>query len=205
MKKIVVFILLLFITINVYAEENLREVKLVKCENAENMFIEENKEYKRIKLIAYDKMDGEFNKEIDEYVCNTLSNASKIEIKNDSSGDKYDKYNRELVWVYVDSKLLQKELIKLGYGEVNHVTNTYEYLDELCSAEKSAIKSRLKVWNYPDVKEAYCKSGIDLSKKAEEKEEVKEEKKRITNEDLIRLIVLSFGILFMMLLYRKKR
>jgi hypothetical protein len=110
MKKIVVFILLLFITINVYAEENLREVKLIKCENAENMFVEENKIYKRIRLIAYDRMDGEFNKEIDEYVCNLLTNATKIEIKSDEASDKKDKYNRELVWVYVDDNLVDEKI-----------------------------------------------------------------------------------------------
>ena len=195
----------MFITINVYAEENLREVKLIKCENAENMFVEENKIYKRIRLIAYDRMDGEFNKEIDEYVCNKLTNATKIGIKSDDASDKKDKYNRELVWVYVDDNLLQKDLIKQGYGQVNYITGTYENLDELCDAEKSAIKDKLKVWNYADIKEAYCKSGIDLTQKEEVKEEKKEETKKIKNEDLIKLIIINFGIVLLFLLYRMKK
>ena len=204
-KKVLFLFLMLLITTNVYAEENKREINIIKCENSENLFIDENGTYKRIKLLAYDKMDGSFNKEIDEYVCNLLTNAKKIEIQNDSQSDTYDKYHRELVWLYVDGTLLQKDLISKGYGQVNYVTSTYSNLSELCDAEKSAIKNKLKVWTYEGVKEAYCKSGITINNVEEKKEEEVDNNKRITNEDLLQLIFLNSGILLLILLLRVKK
>ena len=40
-----------------------------------------------------------------------MKNAKKISIEYDPDSDKTDKYERHLVWVYVDDSLLQKELI----------------------------------------------------------------------------------------------
>lgn len=171
MKKIFfLFISILFSTSLVLASElepktipnELIEAKLVNCVTETTYWFEINGEIKRVRLLAYDADDGNLNQEIEDYTCSILKQANKLEISYDPNMPNKDAYNREVVWVYVDGELLQDKLIKKGYGQVNYVNSEYLYLSDLCASQKEAITNRLGIWNYDDIEEKYCNSGIDL-------------------------------------------
>ncbi|WP_243720408.1 thermonuclease family protein [Macrococcoides canis] len=76
-----------------------------------------------------------------------LSNASKIEVEYDV-GEKTDKYDRDLVYVYVDGKMINEILVREGLASVSYVypPNT-RYLDTLKNAETLAKSEKLGIWS----------------------------------------------------------
>ena len=125
MKKIIfaVLICLIFLPRVNAVEENLISAELVKCDSLANIWLSINDEVKRVHLLAFESESGYLDERIDEYVCSTLSSSSKIQIEYDI--ETKDKYNRELVYVYVDGKMLQSKLLSLGYGQVDNVLHNY--------------------------------------------------------------------------------
>lgn len=212
MKKILLLACLLLINTNVYAEEEPIEkiepvrvsATLVNCTSSSNIWLNINGEDKRVVLLAYDKEDGKLNKEIDSFICNTLSNAKLIEVEYDDGAQELDKYNRTQLWIYVDDTLLQDTLIEKGYGQVNYVTGDYKYLTNLCEKQKLAISSSLGIWNYPEIEEVYCKSGIEVGEEIIEKDEEEKEIIKYDSKKLYFMLVLSSGIVILLLLGRKK-
>jgi len=89
-----------------------------------------------------------------------LKNAKKIEGSFDV-GDHADKYDRALMYVYVDGKLLQDILIEEGLARVGY---TYEpntsLLKQFQEIEKKAKKQKKNIWE----KEGYVTNkGYDIS------------------------------------------
>lgn len=209
-KAVLLFISLIFFTTNALADEvenpvlEKKEVKLVNCEGATTSWYEVDDNIKRIRLLAYDPDNGDLNLEIDEYACNKLKNAKKIEIEYDQKALEKDKYNRELAFIYVDGSLLQEELIKKGYGQVNFITAEYQHLTTLCEAEKSAILSKSGIWNYAGIKESYCKSGININNTEEEIKEETLTEKEYNMRDLYYLLFIDSGIVLLVLLLVKR-
>lgn len=207
MKKIfLIFFLLNIFIFNVNADELLRsEVSLIKCEDAITSWVLIDGEKKIIRLIATDTSDGSLNKEIDSYVCKKLNEVKKIEIEYDPNYEGVDEYNRLNVWVYVDSVLLQEDLIEKGYAQVNYVTGDYLYLDTLCERQGDAISRHLGIWNYPNQEEKYCMSGINLDSNSSN--EVEEENDDLNNDTsyLIDIIFLDILIVVLVLMIALKR
>lgn len=212
MKKILLLICLLLINTNVYAEEepieNVEPVRvsatLVNCTSSSNIWLNINGEDKRVVLLAYDKEDGKLNKEIDSFICKTLTTAKLIEVEYDDEAQELDKYNRTQLWIYVDDVLLQNTLIEKGYGQVNYVTGDYKYLTNLCEKQKLAISSSLGIWNYPEIEEVYCKSGIEVGEEIIEETEEEKEVIKYDTKKLYFMLVLSSGMVILLLLGRKK-
>lgn len=65
----------------------------------------------------YTKEIEPFGKEAKELTQSLLENASSIQIEYQTDNETEDKYQRKLVWVFVDGKLLQEELAKAGLVE----------------------------------------------------------------------------------------
>ncbi|TDM32853.1 thermonuclease [Macrococcoides canis] len=76
-----------------------------------------------------------------------LSNASKIEVEYDV-GEKTDKYNRDLAYVYADGQMINEILVREGLASVSFVypPNT-RYLDTLKNAETLAKSEKLGIWS----------------------------------------------------------
>ncbi len=187
----------------VYAENLKEEVSFINCNDATTFWVKTNDGVKIIKLLGIDTSDGSLNKEIENYSCNLVKNAEKLEIEYDPNSSKTDKYNRDLVYLYVDSVSLGSELIKKGYAQVNYIYNDYLYTDELCKLESDAINNKLGIWNYPNIEEAYCKSGIVIKNEVEE--ENLENKDEYDYGYLKKLVFIS-SIITVLLIYvtRKK-
>ena len=213
MKKIL-FIILTFCMFSSYAlakeeitykDNYLYTAELINSEDASNAWFKIENNVIRTHLIAYDEKKGSLNNEINEYVKNKLTNASKIEIEFDSNKLEKDEYNRYNVFIFIDGELLQSDLIKKGYGSVNFVTDNFKYLDLLCDNEKTAIINDVGIWNYDGIKEDYCKSGIEIgSDHTIYKEEVNTEVRK-DNKELKYLVLLNSGIVLLVLLLAFRR
>lgn len=157
MKKIYCVLTLLFIFLidfNVYALSK-KEVKFSKCVDGDTARVILNKEEIKVRFLAIDtpesvhptKEEEQFGKEASEYTCEKLKNAKTILIEYDPESDKTDKYDRHLVWIYVDDILLQKDLIEKGYAKVAYLYGDYLYTDELKEVEEVAKKSGVGIWS----------------------------------------------------------
>lgn len=143
-----------------------------------------------------------YGKDASAYTCNVLKNATKIEVEYDSGSSKFDKYDRNLAWIFVDDNLLQEDLIKIGYAKVAYIYGNYKYTKNLCYTQSFAIKDKLGLWNDTS-EEGYCSTisystSSNINKKAVEitpmkKEELKE------NDNLLILVSFIIGSLFLVL------
>lgn len=152
MKKLIILISLFFIgNTSVYAEEKF-EVNLSKCVDGDTAwFINDNKEIKT-RFLAIDTPESttkveEYGKEASDYTCSLLKGATKIEIEYDFNSNKTDKYNRHLVWVFVDGDLLQEKIIQKGYAEVAYLYGDYKYTNKLEEALEVAKKNKVGMWS----------------------------------------------------------
>ena len=153
MKKLIVFLTILFCLTCVKAEDK-KEVTFSKCTDGDTAsVILDGKEIK-LRFLAIDTPEsvhptiGEepFGKEASNYTCNALKKAKKIEIEYDSNSDKLDKYDRHLVWVFVDGNLLQEKLIENGLAEVAYLYDDYKYTANLESKELIAKTKKIGIW-----------------------------------------------------------
>lgn len=162
MKKILVFILMFFISINMCSAEERIKVVLDSCIDGDtaNVLLDDNTI--KIRFLAIDTPEtkhptiGEepFGREASEFTCNKLTNASKIEIEYDANSDKVDKYNRHLVWVWIDDYLLQDEIIKEGLAEVAYLYGDYKYTGTLEDHQTNAQVNKIGIWgDYVETKE----------------------------------------------------
>jgi len=154
MKKNIILILsIFFIGINfTYAKEI---VKFSDCVDGDTIkILLDNKEY-TIRMLAVDTPESVhptkdveyYGKEASNYTCEKVTNAKKIEIEYDDNSDKMDKYDRLLVWVFVDGQLLQKDLITNGYAKVAYLYGDYKYTSELEKAQELASAKNIGIWD----------------------------------------------------------
>lgn len=154
MKKILIFVFVFFISINICCAEEKLPVSFSGCIDGDTANVLLNGEEIKIRFLAIDTPEtkhptiGEeaFGKESSEFTCNSLKNAQKIEIEYDSNSDKTDKYTRHLVWVWVDNYLLQDELIKSGLAEVAYLYGDYKYTGTLEDHQSIAKVNKVGIW-----------------------------------------------------------
>lgn len=153
MKKIVFLFICIFINVNVFADEI--KVEFSKCVDGDTAKFIYKDEVITARFLAIDTPEsvhptvGEepFGKDASNFTCNTLEKADEIVLEFDSNSDKTDKYDRYLVWVFVDGKLLQKELISKGYAEVAYLYDDYKYTEELEKEQEKAKKKEIGIWS----------------------------------------------------------
>ena len=151
MKKIL-FVILLFISINVKAETI--EVTYKSCVDGDTAWFTMNEEDIKVRFIGIDAPELEhektpseyYSEEAKDYVCTKLERANKVELEFDSNSDKQDKYDRYLAWIIVDNNLLQKDIVKNGYAKVAYLYDNYKYSDILIKNEEYAKKNNLGIW-----------------------------------------------------------
>ena len=156
MKKMFIFILFLMFTSTISAKE--LEVKFSKCVDGDTAkFIYNDKEI-TARFLAIDtpetvhptKEEEAFGKDASEYTCNKIKNANKIILEYDSDSDKTDKYDRHLVWVFVDDNLLQEKLVRKGLASVAYLYGDYKYTNILEEAELEAENNKIGIWSIND-------------------------------------------------------
>lgn len=155
MKKILVLILAFFaFIINIEAKTK-KVVTFNECIDGDTASVILNKEKIKIRFLAIDTPETKhptikeepYGKEASNYTCNSLKKAKKIEIEYDNNSDKLDKYDRHLVWVFVDDELLQENLIEQGLAKVAYLYDNYKYTSKLETEELIAKSKRIGIWN----------------------------------------------------------
>lgn len=152
-KKYILFSLIIsFLMITNVGASSKVEVTLNKCVDGDTAWFNMNGEKIKTRFLAIDTPEStnqieEYGKEASEYVCDLLTTASKIELEYDDASDKTDKYDRHLVWVFVDNELLQEKIVKEGLAEVKYVYGDYKYLDDVNEALDYAKTNKLNIWS----------------------------------------------------------
>jgi len=178
-KKIILFLTIFFIGLNsIYAKE---KVKLSDCVDGDTIkiLLSDDKKVYTVRMLAVDTPESVhptvgveyYGKEASNYTCDLVTNAKKIEIEYDNNSDKKDKYDRLLVWVFVDNELLQKKLIENGYAEVAYLYGDYKYTSELQAAQEKASAKNIGIWNEEALNEYNKQNEITTDAKDEEDEE----------------------------------
>lgn len=151
--KVIIVSFIMFIPISIKAINDDRiEVTLNKCVDGDTAWFNINNEIVKARFLAIDTPEStttieEYGKEASNYTCNELTNASKIEIEYDDNSDKTDKYDRILVWVFVDNELLQEKVINEGLGEVAYLYGNYKYTNDLEIAQMKAKSKKIGIWS----------------------------------------------------------
>jgi len=154
MKKIILIITLFFFCI-IGVNAKTISVKFSECVDGDTAkFIYKNEEI-TARFLAIDtpetvhptKKVEEFGKEASEYTCNKIKNAKEIKLEYDDNSDELDKYDRHLVWVFIDGELLQKKLVSKGYASVAYLYGDYKYTEELEAVEQYAEDKKLGIWS----------------------------------------------------------
>lgn len=188
MKKnfFIIYIITILIPVVVFGSER-QTVTLSSCIDGDTAKFNISGEEKKVRFLAVDtpetkhptKGEEPFGKEASNYTCNRLKKAKKIELEYD--GNKEDKYGRTLAFIFVDDKLLQKDLVKNGYAKVAYLYKKYEYTDILKGAEENAKKNKKRIWNEEEVsKKLQTNSGKIIEKN---NGKVKKSTKKGLNDD----------------------
>ena len=199
-KKIILILSTFFIGLNfTYAKET---VKFSNCVDGDTIKILVGKEEKTVRMLAIDTPESVhptkgveyYGKEASNYTCETVKNAKKIEIEYDSNSDKTDKYDRLLVWVFIDGKLLQKDLIEKGYAKVAYLYDDYKYTKELENAQELTSAKEIGIWNEEE-KNKYEKNNSKDENKTNASTAISESKE-YTKTDIIIIGILLLIIIF---------
>lgn len=179
MKKVLIyfiFFISIFIPINVSAQDKVT-VKFSACVDGDTAKVKLNSKEIKIRFLAVDtpetkhptKGEEPYGKEASEYTCKKLKQAKKIELEYDSNSDKKDKYNRHLVWVFIDNSLLQAELIKKGYATTAYLYDDYKYTSLLEDYETTARINKVGLHSEED--NSYYTKNKNSKEKSEEKDD----------------------------------
>ena len=165
-KKISLFFLLL-IPFNVFA---LEKVKLDKCIDGDTASFIYKKETTKFRFLSVNAPEStskveEYGPEASEYTCNELKNAKKIEIEFEENSEKKDKYDRYLVYVFVDGELLQEKLLYNGLADLKYNKNNYKYTDRLERANEHAKNELIGIYSTKEYQEELEENLLTYLKK----------------------------------------
>ena len=177
MKKTFLTLFFIFIGLTNISAETI-EVKFSDCVDGDTAKFIYNDEEITARFLAIDtpetvhptKDDEAYGKEASEYTCEKIKNAEVIELEYDEDSDKLDKYNRHLVWIFVDGELLQKKLVSKGYASVAYLYGDYKYTSELEEAEQNAEDNKLGIWSTEQNNNDKKKQDVDIVGKKNYKE-----------------------------------
>lgn len=152
MKKLIMIVCLCIVMLVPASANTKKTVTFSKCTDGDTAHFLIDGTDTTVRFLAidtpeYTKEKEPYGKEASAYTCDAISNAKKIELEYDSGSDKTDKYGRHLAWVYVDGKLLQKDLVAQGLAEVAYLYGDYAYTDELKEAQEEAKAKGLNIWS----------------------------------------------------------
>ena len=180
MKKLIIFLSLFTISINaIYAKE---KVEFSSCVDGDTIkVLLDGKEY-TARLLAIDTPESVhpqkpveyYGKEASDYTCKKIKEAKKLEIEYDDNSDRMDKYDRLLVWVFTDGKLLQKDLIEKGYAKIAYLYDDYKYTSELEKVQELTSAKNIGIWNEEEKNKYNSKNNI--------KEDIKDEENSAKNQ-----------------------
>lgn len=145
---------LVSITTYYFFPQSKEEVKLEHCIDGDTASFTTNHKTIKVRFLAInapeiaheEKPDEPYGIEAQNYTCNMLKQAKNIKLEFEAA--KTDKYNRTLAWVFVDDKLLNEEIVKVGLAKVAYLYDKYKYTSQIKNAEKIAQKNKVNLWKH---------------------------------------------------------
>lgn len=122
---------------------NVNKIELVKCIDGDTA---EFTEIGKTRFLLIDTPESTkkiepYGKNASNFTCNKLKKAKNITYEYD--GDKKDKYNRTLAYIFVDGKLLQEEIAKEGYIKKFYLYKShYKYYKQV----KNSINDKYNIF-----------------------------------------------------------
>lgn len=162
-------IMILFSFSSASAKEKYK-VTLNKCVDGDTAYFNMGDDVIKTRFLAIDTPEStnkieKYGKDASKYTCDMLTKAKKIEIEYDGNNTRKDKYDRDLVWIWIDNELLQKKLLEEGLAKVKYLYDDYEYTRILKDAEEKAKSKKINIWSEESnelSKYNYLKVGIVL-------------------------------------------
>lgn len=148
-----------------HVDANTRKtITLTKCTDGDTAhFLIDGKDttvrFLAIDTPEYTKEKEPYGKEASTFTCDALKQANEIQMEYDDGSDKTDKYGRDLAWIFVDDKLLQKMLVEEGLAEVAYLYGDYAYTDELKESQEMAKAAKLNIWSDVEATPSYITYG----------------------------------------------
>lgn len=151
MNKKLIFVILLFIPFFVFAQTK-EEVSLDRCIDGDTVWFNYNDSKYKFRFLGIDTPEIEdtiedYGIDASMYTCDRLKKAKKIEIEFDNNSNKKDKYNRYLVYVFVDENLLQLDILKEGLGDIKYLKDNYKYYDDFVYFNDYAIVNKKGIYS----------------------------------------------------------
>ncbi len=108
----------------------------------------------RVRYIGIDtpEKDQAFYKEATK-VNRELLKKGKLRLEYDA--DKQDNWGRTLAYIWIDSMMVNAELIKQGLASVYMISPNFKHKEELVTYQKQARMKRLGIWAVPVPPEKY--------------------------------------------------
>lgn len=206
MKKIFLIMFLFFINLIIIDAKTI-EVKFSDCVDGDTAKFIYNDKKITARFLAIDtpetvhptKEVEEFGKEASNYTCEKLKNAKKIKLEYDPDSDELDKYDRHLVWVFVDEELLQKKLVSKGLASVTYLYGDYKYTQELESAEQDAEDQKIGIWSIEQKIESSAEENESTEEITDNTNEEKETK------DIKKIIIMIGAVVILCIFSTKAR
>ena len=128
------------------------EVTLNKCVDGDTAWFEVNGKNTKVRFLYIDTPESTnkieaYGKEASDYTKEQLVNASTIELELNVDGDRTDKYDRLLAWVFVDGELLQEKLASEGLVEKFYDYGyNYTYKKTIIDADNEARRAKKGIY-----------------------------------------------------------
>ncbi|TDM11937.1 thermonuclease family protein [Macrococcus lamae] len=157
------------------AEAKRTPVTFDRAIDGDTLSVKQNGRKKTIRLLLIDTPESKkpntpvqpYSLEAAKYT-ESLVNTCDLSIEHDSKG-RYDRYKRELVYLYCGDDMVNEQLVRKGYARVGYIYSQKDYLYELQEAERYAKQKKLKIWSL----EGYVNEdgeGFNTTKEEREKE-----------------------------------
>lgn len=133
-------------------------VEVISVIDGDTMKVKYKGEQRNVRFLLIDapemhhKTYGEqpFGKEAQQLNRTIINEAKTVSIEFDETGDREDKYDRLLAYVYADGQSVQEQLIESGFVRVGYVYNKQAaYLDDYEEAQDKAKSENRGIWQYP--------------------------------------------------------
>ena len=197
------FLFLFFINVNIVSAKTIN-VKFSDCVDGDTAKFIYKDEKITARFLAIDtpetvhptKEVEEYGKEASDYTCNKLKEANDIILEYDEDSDETDKYDRHLVWVFIDGELLQKKLVSKGLASVAYIYGDYKYTEDLELAEQEAEDNKLGIWS--------INQETDIKLEDEKNEVEKTETKESIDDINYKEIIMLLGIIILLCMFSSK-
>lgn len=149
---IIICLLTLFGAHPVQAAERI-PVTLDRVIDGDTLSVKQHGHKKTVRLLLVDTPESKkpntpvqpYSLEAADYTKSLVSRCD-LSIEHDSKG-RYDRYKRELVYLYCGDKMVNEMLVREGYARVGYIYQQKDHLTELQEAERQAKSKKLKIWS----------------------------------------------------------